>query len=62
LLDNVSEIKINHLDANGNYYPDWPPPNAPARSGKLLPRMIEIKIIFKNETEITRIYPGVISN
>ena len=62
LLDNVSEIKINHLDANGNYHPDWPPPNAPARSGKLLPRMIEIKIIFKNETEITRIYPGVISN
>ncbi|MAV86468.1 MAG: type II secretion system protein GspJ [Gammaproteobacteria bacterium] len=62
LLDNVSEIKINHLDANGNYHPDWPPPNAPARSGKLLPRMIEIKITFKNEAEITRIYPGVISN
>ena len=62
LLDNVSEIKINHLDANGNYHPDWPPPNAPASSGKLLPRMIEIKITFKNETEITRIYPGVISN
>ncbi|RZO08236.1 MAG: type II secretion system protein GspJ [SAR92 clade bacterium] len=62
LLDNVSEIKINHLDANGNYHPDWPPPNAPARSGKLLPRMIEIKITFKNEAEITRLYPGVISN
>ena len=52
LMDNVSKVEIAHLDANGNSHPDWPPPNAPSNTGKLLPRMIEMKISFQDETEV----------
>ena len=62
LMDNVSKVEIAHLDANGNSHPDWPPPNAPSNTGKLLPRMIEMKISFEDETEVSRLYPGVFSN
>ncbi|MDC1210844.1 type II secretion system minor pseudopilin GspJ [Porticoccaceae bacterium] len=58
LLSNVDEVEIEQLSRDNNFSPDWPPLNQ--RHHVLsLPKMIRITIIQEDDSETSRLLPGL---
>tara|TARA_B100001063_G_C16269810_1_gene313967 strand:+ start:59 stop:349 length:291 start_codon:yes stop_codon:yes gene_type:complete len=60
LLNNVKDIKLLHVDKDGEYSIDWPPINISKAEKKTLPRMVNMTIITEDDVETSRLFPGVV--
>lgn len=57
LFKDLKAVTFEHLDNNNIYREDWPPAGSPV--GNTMPRMIRISIVFKDNREMQRIFPGI---
>jgi general secretion pathway protein J len=60
LLNNIKDVKLLHVDKDGEYSIDWPPINISKAQKKTLPRMVNITIITEDDVETSRLFPGVV--
>jgi general secretion pathway protein J len=60
LLNHVKDIKLLHVDKDGEYSIDWPPKNISKTEKKTLPRMVSMTIITEDDVETSRLFPGVV--
>lgn len=59
LVDNVEEVRFEHLTNTFIYSEDWPPINE-QHSPTSLPRMIRVFIVMDGERETSKLFPGVV--
>jgi general secretion pathway protein J len=59
LVDNVEEVRFEHLTNSFSYSENWPPINE-QHSPTSLPRMIRVFILLDGERETSKLFPGVV--
>jgi general secretion pathway protein J len=52
LLEGVREFHLRHLDASGNWLPEWPPTGQPGT----LPMALEVAVTLADGEKITRVF------
>ena len=60
LINNVTEVRFEHLTREFLYSEDWPPINE-QHSPTSLPKMIRVIIVLNGERETSKLFPGVFS-
>jgi len=50
LLEGVESLELRWLDADGDWQPQWPPPNVPENAG--LPRAAEVELRLADRGEL----------
>lgn len=59
LVDNVEDVRFEHLTKGNIYSDDWPPINE-THGPTSLPKMIRVIIVLEGERETSKLLPGVV--
>ena len=59
LVDNVEDVRFEHLTEDNIYSEDWPPINQ-THGSTSLPKMIRVIIVLEGERETSKLLPGVV--